>query len=418
MSRPTGARPHHIVVVGAGLAGARTCEQLRRTGYEGRLTLVGAERHAPYDRPPLSKAVLMGRLDASPLRVDFDALDVAARLTTTATGLRVDDRVVETTSGDLAYDGLVIATGANPIRLPGSGEQHTLRTIDDALRLRDALRPGANVIIVGASWIGAEVATAALGIGCRVTCVEAGPTVANVALGEIGERLVPWWNGVELRFGAMVDRVENGAVLLVDGTELPADVVVVGVGVRPATAWLADSTLRLDRGVVVDSRLAASPGVVAVGDVASWWSRRFARRMWVEHWDNAAAAPAVAAATLLDLDAQYGPVHDPVPYFWSDQFGHKLQYVGAHDAMSRAVVRTAPNDRWSVVWLDGRDTVTAMLVVDSPRDLVAARRLIMDRVSVDPNLIADGSLPLADSVVAHQAEIATSSGAGFDGRNW
>jgi 3-phenylpropionate/trans-cinnamate dioxygenase ferredoxin reductase subunit len=390
-----------VVVVGAGLGGAKVCEQLRARGYAGRITLLGAEPARPYDRPPLTKAVLLGKKDDTTLNTDLGKLDVDARLGEPATGLRVEDRVVETASGEVSYDGLVIATGARPVTLPGGGKQYVVRTLDDALQLRAALQPGARVVVVGASWIGAEVATAALAHGCRVTCVEAGPTVSHMALGAVGKRLEQWWEGVDLHLGVLVASIEDGTVDLVGGGSITADVVVVGVGVRPEVDWLRNSGLELDRAVLVDEWLRAADGVVAIGDASAWWSRRFERRLRVEHWDNAVAAASVAATTLLEPDSRDRPVYDPVPYFWSDQFGHKVQYVGAHDDESRVIIRSSEETgRWSAIWLDPADRVTAMLVIDRPRDLIEARKLIENRAVVAPERLADGDIPLAEYVAS------------------
>lgn len=404
----TGDTPRRIVVVGGGLAGARTCEQLRRRGFEGELTLVAAEPHLPYDRPPLSKDVLRGGRDSTTLPVDLAGLGVHVRLDTAAAGLDVDERVLHTfttetvggatadSAGRLGFDALAIATGATPITLAGPGEQLTVRTLDDALRLRARLTPGARVVVIGASWIGAEVASSALALGCRVTCVEAGPGPAARALGsEVAKRVAPWWSGVDLRTDVAVDHVAEGAVVLRDGTELPADVVVTGVGVRADTGWLAGSGLELDRGVVVDGHLRAAPGIVAVGDVAAWWSRRYGRRLRVEHWDDAAVGPAVAAATLL---GDTTVPHDPVPYFWSDQFGHKIQYVGHHDPAASPVWRE-PTDGtgWSAAWLDGDGRLGAVLAVDRPRELLSARRALTAGATPDLARLADPAVPIHEA---------------------
>ena len=398
------ARDGRIVVVGGGLAAVRACEQLRREGFEGSLTVIAAEPHPPYDRPPLSKEVLLGTRDDSALRFDPVALTVDLRLGTPATSVDIAERVVRTAGSDLPYDGLVLATGATPVRLPGDGEQLTLRTVDDALALRSRLRPGARVVVIGASWIGAEVTTAALARGCHVLCVEAGPAPLAQALGtEIGEALLPWWRDVELHLETKVRAVTHGAVALADGWELPADVVVVGVGVRPETGWLASSGLELDRGVVVDEHLRASaPGVVAVGDVAARWSPRWQTRLRVEHWDDAVMAPAVAAKTLLQPDGEPLPVHDPVPYFWSDQFGHKVQYVGHFTAADRMVWRGAGDERpenrgRAVAWIDPHGRLTALLAIDRPKDVAQARRAIAAGATPVLEKLADPAIPVRDA---------------------
>jgi len=391
-----------MVVVGGGLSGLRICQQLRARGHSGPIVLVGAESVPPYDRPPLTKAVLTGERGDTTLGPDLADLGVEARLGMTANTLRLEDRVVETSAGDVEFDGLAVVTGTAPIRLPGTGPQLTLRTSADAARVREALVPGARVVIAGAGWIGAEVATVALARGCRVTCVEAAPTVA-AALGEsVGRRLATWWAGAELLLGEYVESVGAGEVALRDGTTLPADVVISAVGVRPATAWLAGSGLALEHGgVVVDERLVATAGVVAAGDVAAWWSRRYGRRLRVEHWDNAVACAPVAAASLLAVDDASRSSHDPVPYFWSDQFGHKLQYLGHHDPADRVVIRDGATGSgrgsrpsWDAVWIDTDNRISAVLVVNRPRDVRLARTLADARPVVDLDRLADPGISL------------------------
>jgi len=364
-----------MVVVGGGLAASRTCVALRTNGFDGEIVLVGDEAHLPYDRPPLSKAVLHGTCADTTLPDDLADLGVQTLLGTAATDLRLDERVLVTTGGEVGYDGLVIAVGAAPIRLPGDGEQLTVRTIDDARVLAERLRPGNRIVVVGASWIGAEVATAARTAGCRVTCVEAARAPAERLFGDaVAQRLLPWWEDIDLRLGAGVDRVEQGQVVLSDGTSIPAAAVVVGVGVRPNTDWLESSGLELDRGVLVDERLVAAPGVVAVGDVAARWSPRWNTRVRNQHWDNASNGPAVAASSLLGDDND-GPIYDPVPYFWSDQFGHKLQYVGHHAPDDTLEVRDpAAGPGWSACWSDAAGRTTAVLAVDRPREIAMALR--------------------------------------------
>ena len=383
--------PRRVVVVGGGLAGSRTVEALRTAGYRGRLTLVGAEPRLPYDRPPLSKAVLFGAVSDTTLRASYRDLDVELLLGRRAVGL--GDGVLETDSGRLDFDRMVIATGAAPIGLPGGGGR-TLRTIDDALALRAALRPGARVVVVGAGWIGAEAATAAAAAGCRVTVVEGAATPLASALGvEVGSATVPWYTeaGVDLLLGKGVSAVEPDAVVLGTGESLPADHVVVGIGVRPDIGWLAGSAVPVERGVLVDEHLRSSvPNVYAVGDAAAWWSRRFGRRLSVEHWDDALHAPTVAAANLLGGTA----VHDAVPYFWSEQFGRMVQYAGFPGRADTFLWRGDPTARtWTGCWLRG-GVLEAVVTVDRPRDLLQARRAIVAATRMDLRRLADPTVSI------------------------
>ncbi|MDQ1624646.1 MAG: 3-phenylpropionate/trans-cinnamate dioxygenase ferredoxin reductase component [Actinomycetota bacterium] len=384
-----------VVVVGAGLAGLQTVVALRGAGYAGALTLLGAEPRPPYDRPPLSKELLRGETDDSTLDADWAALGVDLQLGRAATGLQGD--AVVTDAGSVPYDGLVIATGATPVRLPGESSAVTLRTSQDALALRRRLVPGARLVIVGAGWIGADIATAAAAAGVRVTVVEgAASPLAGALPVECGERMLPWWSGVDLRLGSAVDAVEGDAVHLVDGDRLAADVVLVAIGVRPDTAWLAGTEVTLSpRGAVaVDAGLRTTvPGVFAVGDCAAWDSSRYGTRMHVEHWDNALRAPAVAAANLSGADESY----DPVPYFWSEQWGRMVQYAGHHPAGDRVVWRDE-GERWAAFWLAGTRLVAA-LTVDRSRDLMQARRLMTDGREVDADRIADPAVQVKAAAV-------------------
>ncbi len=381
-----------VVVVGGGLAGLRIVEGLRSRRYAGAVTLVGAEAHPPYDRPPLSKQLLAGGIDDTRLDADFATLGVGLRLGERA--VRLTDGVLLTDRGEHKFDRLVVATGAVPVGLPGDGPQRFLRTIDDARALRDLLRPGLRLAVVGAGWIGAELATAAVARGCKVTVVEAARAPLAAAIGaEAGDQTSGWYAeaGIDLRLGAAVEEVAGGGLILAGGGRVEADEVVTAVGVRPAVAWLEGSGLKLDNGVAVDDGLRSSlPGVLAVGDCAAFWSRRYRRRLRVEHWDNALHAPDVAAANLLGGEA----VYDPVPYFWSEQFGRMLQYIGHHGAADRLIWRGDPAQRsWSACWLlDGR--LTALLAVDRPRDLSQGRRVASSGARVDPARLADPEVPL------------------------
>jgi 3-phenylpropionate/trans-cinnamate dioxygenase ferredoxin reductase subunit len=385
-----------VVVAGAGLAGLRTVTELRTRGHTGPITLVGAEGRPPYDRPPLSKKVLTDpALDPS-LRADFGALDVDFRPAETATSLK--DTALVTERGSYPFDHLVLATGALPVALPGTGRQRFLRTYDDALALRDLLRPGLRLAIVGAGWIGAELATAAASHGCQVTVVEAGPAPLAAAIGaHVGERTAPWYAeaGVTLATGVAVASVEPGGLALAGGGWIAADEIVTAVGVRPATRWLEDSGVRLENGVAVDAGLRASvPGVYGVGDCAAFESVRFGRRLRFEHWDVALHAPEVVAANVLGEDAEY----DPVPYFWSEQFGRMVQYQGYHGDADRLLWRgdpTAPT--WAACWL-AAGRLVAILTVNRPRDLLQGRRVIASADPVDAERLADPAIPVKDAV--------------------
>jgi 3-phenylpropionate/trans-cinnamate dioxygenase ferredoxin reductase subunit len=373
---------HPVVVVGAGLSGSRTCTELRKLGYPGPVVLIGDEASLPYDRPPLSKAVIRGKRESKPLKAAYDDLRIDIRLGVTAEGLDLVNHRLLTSAGPVDFSNLVIASGAAPVRLPGAGEQLVLRTDAEAAALRDRLTPGAHVVVIGASWIGAEVAHAALERGCRVTGVEYHNAPLAAALGdEIGERFATWWDSADLRTGQTVAAVEPDGVHIAGGEVVPADVVVTGIGVRPATGWLAGSGLDLLPAVAVDENLrtSADPAVYAVGDVAAWWSRRYGRRLNVQHWEDAYSAPTVVAGSVIR-----GPeselVHDPVPYFWSDQFGHRVEYVGHHDPGDTVAVDEDHDRGWTAQWTDASGRLTAALAVDQPKFVSAIRSDMLSAV--------------------------------------
>src|SRR5215469_11407062 len=395
------SNPERTVVTGAGLAGLRTVEELRQRGYSGQVTLIGAEQRPPYDRPPLSKKVLTSGRDPS-LHADFAALEVDFRPGETAVAPEFQDAALVTNHDKYGFDHLVIATGAVPVALPGPGPQRFLRTYDDALALRALLRPGLRLAIVGAGWIGAELATAAAAAGCVVTVVEAAGAPLASALGAAaGERTAGWYEeaGVELRTGTAVESVEPGGLALAGGW-LAADEVVTAIGVRPAVGWLAGSGVAVGNGIDVDPGLRASlPGVYAAGDCAAFLSQRFGRRLRVEHWDTALHAPEVVAANILGG----AEVYDPVPYFWSEQFGRMVQYAGHHTAADRLVWRgEEAAGSWSACWLAAPGSrLTAVLTVNSPRELLAGRRLIAAGAEVDPIRLTDPAIPMRNQGSAY-----------------
>jgi NADPH-dependent 2,4-dienoyl-CoA reductase/sulfur reductase-like enzyme len=299
-----------VAVVGAGMAGLRTCESLRQQGYAEPIVLIGAEKHPPYTRPPLSKEILRGDVEvatATLLTIDeLSSLQVDVRLGRSAAGLDVDGRRVQLDDGsDVQFVALVIATGATPRRLPGVAFEHAhvLRSIDDCLELRTKLVDGAKVGIVGAGFIGLEVAASARARGCAVTVIDVLPEpLARVLPVEVGRvvRKLHEDNGVAFQLGAGVD----------GDTKLDADVVVVGIGAVPETTWLDDSGLTIEDGVVCDSFLRAAPGIWAVGDVARWATGDTMLR--VEHWTNATEQPHHVAR---DIVAGTTTAFDSVPYF-------------------------------------------------------------------------------------------------------
>lgn len=395
-----------MVVVGAGMAGVQTAVALREQGFAGTVTLIGAEPHQPYDRPPLSKAVLLGKAEGSAFEVDFEALGIELTLGREALGVRPADRELDTEAGPVPYDVLVLATGAEPITLPGTEGVpgvHLLRTLDDAERLRPVLARQHDVVVVGAGWIGAEFATAAREAGCAVTVVEAADRpLAGALPAEVAAPMTAWYadSGAELRTHARVAHVEPGAVVLDDGSRVPAGAVVVGIGARPATAWLAGSGIELGahREVVADDRLCTGvPDVYAVGDCASFPSGRYGERLLVHHWDNALQGPRTVAANIL---GESGAVYDPVPYFWSEQFGRFVQYAGHHPVADRLVWRGDPSGpAWTVCWLR-EDRLVALLAVGRPRDLAQGRRLIEANTRMDAEALSDPARPLKNATAA------------------
>ncbi|MFF7126919.1 FAD-dependent oxidoreductase [Streptomyces sp. NPDC008240] len=399
------AQERRVVVAGAGMAGVQTAVALREQGFTGTVTLIGAEPHQPYDRPPLSKAVLLGKAEGSAFDVDFEALGVELRLGCEVLGVRPGDHELDTEAGPVPYDVLVLATGAEPITLPGTEGVpgvHLLRTLDDAERLRPVLARQHSIVVVGAGWIGAEFATAAREAGCAVTVVEAADRpLAGALPPEVAAPMAAWYadSGAELRTHARVERVEPGAVVLTDGTRLPADAVVVGIGARPATAWLAGSGIELGAHgeVVADAHLRTRvEDVYAVGDCASFPSARYGTRLLVHHWDNALQGPRTVAANILGGNPV---VYDPVPYFWSEQFGRFVQYAGHHPAADRMVWRGDPAaPAWTVCWLR-EDRLVALLAVGRPRDLAQGRRLIEAGRRMDPQALTDLARPLKDATV-------------------
>ncbi|WP_369250789.1 NAD(P)/FAD-dependent oxidoreductase [Streptomyces sp. R41] len=372
-----------VAVVGASLAGLSAARSLRKQGYDGRLVIIGDEPHRPYDRPPLSKEFLAGDIGEADLALESDDEDLRAEwmLGARATGLDADgtDRVVRLADGrEVRAEGIVIATGAVARSLPGTDRLagvHTLRTLDDARALRDELALGGRLVVIGGGFIGAEVASTAYALGLDVTVVEAAPTPLAGSLGETMGGIVSALHadhGVRLLCGVGVKGLSGetrvDAVLLEDGRSVPADIVVVGVGARPCVEWLDGSGVVLDNGVKcgADGRTSLA-GVVAVGDCASWYDPHAGVHRRVEHWTGARERPDAAVATLLSWGAAEPGVPRP-PYFWSDQYGVKIQFAG-HSAGADTVTveEGAPGDRsFLAVYRRGGHPV-AVLAMNQPR---------------------------------------------------
>jgi NADPH-dependent 2,4-dienoyl-CoA reductase/sulfur reductase-like enzyme len=337
-----------VAVVGASLAGLSSARALREQGFDGRLVIVGAERHRPYDRPPLSKEFLGGTASEADLTLESDDEDLDAewRLGTMVTSLEAGSRLSLSDGSTLSVDGIVLATGAQPRRLPQMDQLaglHLLRTLEDARALRADLKPGARLVVVGAGFIGAEVASTASGLGVDVTVLEAATSPLAGAIGEQMGQVVSGLHadhGVTLRCGVGVAAIEGedhvSGVRLADGTLVPADVVLVGVGVKPTTDWLAGSDIDIADGVLCDAYGATSvEHVVAVGDCSTWYDPATRRHQRLEHWTAARERAGIAVATLLSggTDQRVGRP----PYFWSDQYGGRIQFTGhitGHDEVT------------------------------------------------------------------------------------
>ena len=389
-----------ITIVGASLAGIRAAETLRRDGFDGPITLIGDEPHAPYDRPPLSKQFLAGGWDESRLSLiggeALEGLGLELKLGVRADAFDLASRTLTLDDGTSSVvDGLLIATGSTPRRLPGTeglAGVFTLRTIDDARALRAAFEAAPRrVVVIGAGFIGAEVAATARGRGIDVTVIEALPVPLGRVLGpDMGHLMADLHreHEVDLRLGVGVDTLEGDGrverVRLSDGSVIEADIVLVGVGVVPNTAWLEGSGLTIDNGVVCDATTLAAPGVTAAGDVARWYNPRFDETARVEHWDHAIEMAAHAARRLLvDDDAGEAAIaFEPVPFFWSDQYDRKIQLAGRarHDDTVEIVTGSLAERRFAAIYGRG-GKIVAVLGMNRPRHVMQYRQLIVDRAT-------------------------------------
>ena len=392
-----------IVIVGAGQAGGWAAQTIRKEGFAGRVFLVGEEPHRPYERPPLSKAVLSGEASAESTHLinmeAFEKLELDWRPSVRATSIeRVDRQVLLSTGESIGYDKLILCNGgrARLMNIPGADLPglFTLRTIDDARALSAALLPGRKIVVVGGGWIGLEVAATARKKGMDVTVVEAMSRLCERTVpSEISEYLARLHSkhGTQVILGAHVAGFERDAegmlvVKLGDGRELVCDAVVIGIGLIPNDELARDAGLECDGGVVVDAQCRTSdPDILAAGDVAAWHCRWGGRRMRLESWQNAQEQGIAAGRSALGIEVD----HQPLPWFWSDQYDINLQIYGMPDPSHRVVVRgDLQSDSFVLFYLDG-ETIRSAIGPNAARDLRFARRLIESRKSVDPALLAD-----------------------------
>ena len=389
-----------VLIIGASVAGARTAQALRKRGFQERITLLGEERHQPYDKPALSKEVLAaGSADEPPVlltKQQADDLGIDLMLGVRAESLDLVGRYAETDRGErLTFERLVIATGVTPRTLPGTRELagvHTLRTVDDAVALRAELDHGPRVVVIGAGFIGAEFAAAARARGLDVCVVEAQPTPMAHLFGErVGRMLASLHaaNGVTVEAGVGFSCFEYDGqghvtgVVLADGRTLPSDLVVVGIGARPATDWLESSGLDLGDGVSCDANLrvtgVGTPGIYAAGDIARRYHPLYGRPLRIEHWTNAGEHGEIVAADILGQQAP----RDQVPYVWSDQYGRRIQIAGRPGEGTLSALRGGVEDgALTAVYADEAGRAVGAVVVDDPRTFMSCRKAISSGAGV------------------------------------
>jgi len=386
-----------IVIVGASLGGLRTAEALRRDGFEGSITLVGDEAHPPYDRPPLSKQMLSGAWEREKVilgdSTKLAELHLTVHLGQAATAFDASSRTVTLTDGTmLTGDAVVIATGCALRRLPGTETMphvHGVRTLDDADALKadlDALAPGAKVVLIGAGFIGQEVATEARRRELDVTILEGldvplspivGPKVGAMLRGLIPSE-VKLHTGVKVVGIEAAEGVRAGEVVLESGERFEADLIVVGIGVTPNVGWLEGSGLTIENGIVCDERLFAAEGVLAIGDIANfrWTSGGHDEQIRIEHWQVAVDHATQASRSILEGDDAASL--DLLPYFWSDVWGKKIQVLGHPTGAHEATVMLEPDEmgRFLVLFAEG-DTFSGVLGVSRPAQLMGYRTLLL-----------------------------------------
>lgn len=379
----------NIVIVGAGLGAFRVVEQLRRRGHSGKITVLGAEAHLPYDRPPLSKQLLRGEVSSSAFP-GIDELDAQWVLGTRAQSLDVTNNLIRTEDGNsYAYDTLVLAPGGRPRTIPqlGSGPGiHVLRTIDDAIALRESLQPEARLIVIGAGFIGCEIAASASQMGAKVALIEALPAPLVRVLGGVAAAKVTALHqdhGVQIFNEAVVAEVlrdEAGqiyAVRLADGSQIEGDTVVVGIGIVPETEWLSGSGVNLADGIICqDTGQTSVANIYALGDAARWWHDLAGEHRRIEHWTTTADQAAIIAANIVQDGNEPPSALSAAPYFWSDQYSMKIQGVGFIDPSTKIDELTI-RDR--TVLLYSRDGIVEGVVGFSIPGAVMRMKALIER---------------------------------------
>ncbi|MEV6488809.1 FAD-dependent oxidoreductase [Actinoplanes sp. NPDC051633] len=396
-----------FVVVGAGLAGGKAVETLRDQGYDGRIVLIGSEESPPYERPPLSKGLLLGTAERDSVFVHtpqwYADHDVDLRTGTTVTGLSPEKRLVAAGGEEIVYDRLLLTTGASPRRLsvPGGERALLLRTLGDSEAIARAATDGSRIVVIGAGWIGLEVAAAARSHGAAVTVVETASLPLQRVLGDTIATIfadLHREHGVEFHFGAKISEITATHVLLADGTALPFDAVIAGVGVTPNVDLAAQAGLAVDNGVLVDRQLRTSdPAIFAAGDVANVDHPLLKTRIRVEHWANALHSGPAAARAMLDQDVSY----DRLPYFCTDQYDLGMEYTGwvPPGIDAEVVVRGDLASRSFIAfWLVEGKVAAGMNVNiwdvnDAIADLVRAGAVIDRGRLADPGLALEELLP-------------------------
>ena len=388
------------VIVGGGLAGAKAAETLRGEGFDGRVVLIGAEPDRPYERPPLSKDYLRGEAEREAAYVHpaayYEEHDIELRTETAAEAIDLNTRELALAGGArLPFHRLLLATGAEPRRLPGAEGAHYLRDFRDSDALRGVLEQGGRLAVIGGGWIGCEVAASARQKGLEVTLIEQAAAPLEAVLGhELGEiyAAIHRDHGVELLTGASVEAIDGGQVTLAGGRVVPCDHVAVGIGVVPRTELAEAAGLQLDNGIVADNRLRTSAdGVFAAGDVVNAWHPLFNARLRVEHWHNALEQGPAAARSMLDT----GEPYDRIPYFFSDQYDVGMEYAGHATEWDEVVFRGDVGGREFIAfWLkDGRLLAGMNVNVWDVTDDIQA--LIRSGAPVDPARLRDPDVELA-----------------------